>query len=121
GQYVGRAIRLRLRGESCAPFRYKDRGMLATIGRASAIADFGFLKLSGFAAWVVWLFVHLMQLVSFQNRVLVLIQWAWIYITFDRSACLISRSETDSPPVHHGDTEPSPNADDVVQSSQPHK
>ena len=62
---------------------------MATIGRAAAVADLGWLRLSGFFAWLIWLFVHLMNLVEFQNRVLVLVQWAWNYFTRNRSARLI--------------------------------
>ena len=72
------------------PFRYRDYGNLATIGRASAIADFGRVHLSGFAGWLVWLFVHIMKLVGFRNRVLVLIQWASAYFTYQRSVRLIT-------------------------------
>jgi NADH dehydrogenase len=72
------------------PFRYRDYGNLATIGRASAIADFGRVHLSGFPGWVVWLFVHIMKLVGFRNRVLVLIQWASAYFTYQRSVRLIT-------------------------------
>ncbi len=73
------------------PFRYRDRGQLATIGRAAAVADLGPLKLGGYPAWLLWLFVHLMFLVEFQNRVLVLIQWAWHYFTRNRGARIITR------------------------------
>ena len=72
------------------PFRYRDYGNLATIGRASAIADFGRVHLSGFPGWLVWLFVHIMKLVGFRNRVLVLIQWASAYFTYQRSVRLIT-------------------------------
>ncbi len=99
GKYVARAIRRRLagpparartaRGES-APFRYKDRGSMATIGRSKAVADLGRAHFDGFLAWLIWLLVHLMQIVTFQNRVLVLVQWAWHYVTFNRSARLIT-------------------------------
>jgi len=90
GRYVGDVIRRRIRGAEVKPFRYADRGNLATIGRAAAVADLGRLQLSGFPAWMIWLFVHLLNIVQFQNRLLVLIQWAWLYITYDRSARLIT-------------------------------
>jgi NADH dehydrogenase len=90
GRYVARLIRRRLSGKTLPPFRYRDRGNMATIGRSAAVADLKWCRLSGFPAWVVWLFVHLMQLVMFQNRVLVLVQWAWHYITFNKSARLIT-------------------------------
>jgi len=90
GKYVARVIAQRLRGADSQPFRYRDQGTLATIGRASAVADFGRLRFSGFPAWLVWLFIHLMQLVGAQNRILVFVQWAFHYFTFNRGARLIS-------------------------------
>ncbi|HSP34652.1 MAG TPA: NAD(P)/FAD-dependent oxidoreductase, partial [Thermoanaerobaculia bacterium] len=83
---VGRAIR----GGLLAPFRYRDKGSLATIGRAAAVADFGWLKLSGFIAWAAWLGVHIFFLIGFRNRFLVLTEWAWAYLTFQRGARLIT-------------------------------
>ncbi len=93
GGYVAKAIARRLRGESLAPFRYFNKGNLAVIGRTSAVADFGFLRISGWVAWLVWLFVHLMYLVGFQNRLLVFIQWAFRYLTFHRGARLITGAD----------------------------
>ncbi len=90
GRYVARLVRARLRGNRIHPFRYVDRGNMATIGRAAAVADLGFVRLSGFIAWLIWLFLHLMYLVQFQNRVLVFTQWAWNYFTRNRSARLIT-------------------------------
>ncbi len=90
GHYVADAIQRRLRGALVPPFRYRNKGLLATIGRAAAVADLGVFKFSGYPAWLLWLFVHLMYLVEFQNRVLVLIQWAWHYFTKNRGARLIS-------------------------------
>ncbi len=72
------------------PFHYFDKGNLATIGRNSAVAEFGRVHISGFFAWIVWLFVHLMYLVEFDNRLLVLIQWMYGYITRNRGARLIT-------------------------------
>ena len=87
GRYVARAIAGRLAGRPIAePFRYRDKGSMATIGRGRAIADLGFLRLSGYPAWLAWLFIHLMYLVQFGNRVLILVQWAWNYLTWNRSA-----------------------------------
>ncbi len=81
-------------------FRYRDLGNMATIGRASAIADFGWLRLTGWFAWLAWLFVHIMNLIGFRNRVVVLIQWAWAYITYQRAIRLITGTgpERDSLP-----------------------
>ena len=90
GRYAGRAIAARLRGEKIAPFHYADRGNLATIGRGAAVADLNWLKLSGFPAWVIWVLIHLFNIIEFQNRLLVLVQWAWLYISYDRSARLIT-------------------------------
>src|SRR5262249_53004171 len=94
GQYVARVIQARLSNRPTSPFRYRDRGNMATIGRAQAVADLGWLRLSGFPAWVVWLTIHLIYIITFQNRLLVLIQWAWNYFTRNRSARLITGSET---------------------------
>ncbi len=94
GTYVGRSIKLQLKGNSNPkPFRYSDKGSLATIGRSMAIADLGFLKFSGFFAWILWLFVHIATLAAFSNRVLVLFQWAGNYLTFNRSARLITNTK----------------------------
>ena len=90
GKYVGKMIARRIAGEKIEPFHYFDRGNLATIGRAAAVADLGWLSLSGLPAWLIWLFIHLLNIVEFQNRLLVLVQWAWLYITYDRSARLIT-------------------------------
>lgn len=90
GKYVAKLIRRRLAGQAAKPFHYRDYGNLATIGRSAAVAQFGRFKVSGFIAWVLWLFVHLMKLVQFQNRVLVFLQWAWSYFTFNRAARLIT-------------------------------
>ena len=90
GQYVADVIARRLRGSSIQPFRYKDRGNLATIGRGAAVADLNWLHLTGIPAWLIWIFIHLANIVQFQNRLLVLLQWAVLYITYDRSARLIT-------------------------------
>lgn len=90
GRYVADLIQRRLRGESLPPFHYKDRGSMATIGRAAAVVDLGWLRFSGFFAWLTWLFVHLMYIVQFGNRVLVFMQWAGNYVSRNRSARLIT-------------------------------
>jgi NADH dehydrogenase len=92
GKYVAKVIHSRLTGTTPPSFRYKDRGNMAIVGRASAVADLGRLKFSGFLAWLAWLFVHLMNLVEFENKVLVLIQWGWYYFSRNRAARLITRS-----------------------------
>jgi NADH dehydrogenase len=90
GRYVARLIDRRLRDETMPPFHYKNRGTMATIDRSAAVADLGWFQFGGFFAWLVWLFVHLIELVQFQNRLLVLIQWAWNYFTRNRAARLIT-------------------------------
>jgi NADH dehydrogenase len=95
--------------DSRPPFHYWDKGSLATIGRAAAVAQFGKIHISGFIAWLAWLFVHILFLIGFRNRLLVFIQWAWSYVTYERGARLITGS-TDLPgwtalhaePVSHG-------------------
>jgi NADH:ubiquinone reductase (H+-translocating) len=95
GRYAARAIKTRLQGEQPPPFRYIDKGNLATIGRARAVAEIKRLKLSGFIAWVTWLAVHLWYLISFRNRMLVLIQWFFSFATRGRGARLITGQATE--------------------------
>jgi NADH dehydrogenase len=90
GRYVAKRITHRLRGEQTGPFRYVDKGNLATIGRSKAVADVKGIHLSGFSAWVVWLIVHLFYLIGFQNRALVLLRWTISFATRGRGARLIS-------------------------------
>jgi NADH dehydrogenase len=90
GRYVAKVIQRRIRGEKSPAFHYFDKGNLATIGRGAAVADLNFLRLSGWPAWMIWIFVHLMYIVEFQNRLLVFLQWMWLYVTFDRAARLIT-------------------------------
>jgi NADH dehydrogenase len=91
GVYVAKAIRARLAGQpALRPFHYVNVGNLATIGRSSAIADFGWIRVSGFLAWLLWGIVHIFFLIGFRNRVSILIEWMWAYITFQRGARLIT-------------------------------
>jgi len=90
GRYAARLVRRRLAGKTLEPFHYWDKGSLATIGRAAAVADFGRIHIDGYFAWLTWLFVHLMYLVEFDNRLLVFIQWAYNYFTRNRGARLIT-------------------------------
>jgi NADH dehydrogenase len=101
GKYVAKLIRNEVEasprrngraGEPRPPFHYWDKGSLATIGRAAAVAQFGTIHISGFIAWLSWLFVHILFLIGFRNRLLVFIQWAWSYVTYERSARLITGS-----------------------------
>ena len=90
GRYVADLIIKRLAGKPVAPFRYADYGNLATIGRKAAVADLGRVRLTGFLAWLLWSFAHLWFLVGFRNRIVVFLDWAWAYATFDRGARLIT-------------------------------
>ncbi len=90
GRYAAKLIRARMRGRATQPFRYRDKGNLATIGRAAGVADIKGLKLSGFIAWITWLVVHLWYLIGFQNRVLVFIRWSFSFATHGRGARLIT-------------------------------
>ncbi len=88
---MGRYVADRIRHRTVKPFRYRDKGSLATIGRSSGIADFGRIRISGFPAWAAWLGIHIFFLIGFRNRILVMIQWTWSYFTRSRSARLIVR------------------------------
>jgi NADH:ubiquinone reductase (H+-translocating) len=90
GRHVARAIRKRLRGRTTGPFRYFDKGNLATIGRLKAVADLRGVRLSGFLAWLIWLVVHLYYLVGFQNRLLVVTRWTFSFVTRGRGSRVIS-------------------------------
>jgi NADH dehydrogenase len=90
GRHAARTVRDRLRGRPVRRFRYRDKGNLATIGRASAVAEIKGIHLSGFVAWVTWLMVHLWYLIGFANRLLVLIRWAFSFLAHGRGARLIT-------------------------------
>jgi NADH dehydrogenase len=90
GRYAAKAVRARLQGRAAPPFRYRDKGNLATIGRAAAVADIKGVKVGGFLAWMTWLIVHLFYLVGFQNRLVVLIRWSISFATRGRGARLIT-------------------------------
>ena len=90
GRYVAHLIRRKLRGQRAAPFHYRDKGSLATVGRNKAVAQFGKVHIAGFLAWFVWVFVHLMYLVEFENRLLVFVEWVYNYLTRNRGARLIT-------------------------------
>jgi len=98
GRYAGRLVARRLRGEPQGPFRYRDKGNLATIGRAKAVADVHAIRVAGFPAWIVWLVVHLFYLIGFENRLLVVVRWSISFVTRGRGARLIdSRAATPDP------------------------
>jgi NADH:ubiquinone reductase (H+-translocating) len=113
GRYVAKLITTRLAEKSkpqdgsaasaaYPPFQYRDLGSLATIGRHAAVADFGWLKLSGWLAWWIWLTIHLLNIIQFQNRVLVMVQWFWNYLTRNRSARLITEEPAELPKTTAG-------------------
>jgi NADH dehydrogenase len=90
GHYVARTIRADLRGRPRRAFHYRNKGQLAVIGRGRGVADLKRLKASGFFAWLLWIFVHIFFLIGFRNRVIVLFEWAWSYLTFQRGARVIT-------------------------------
>ena len=93
GDLAARNIQRQVSGKPLEPFAYKDRGVMATIGRQAAVAHLYGLRLSGFVAWIVWLTVHLVWLIGFRNRLLILVNWAWNYFTYERAVRLIRRRE----------------------------
>jgi NADH dehydrogenase len=97
GAHAAKNILRSLAGQTREPFTYFDWGNLATIGRAAAVADFGRLKFSGYFAWVLWLFIHIMKLTGFRNRLVVFIQWAVAYFTHQRSIRLITHEQPERP------------------------
>lgn len=90
GQHAARNILRAIEKQPLRPFQYRDLGNMATIGRASAIADFGSFRLKGWIAWLAWLFVHIFNLIGFRNRLVVMTQWAWAYFTYQRGVRLIA-------------------------------
>ena len=91
GAYVARLLRARLAGRPAPPpFRYRSYGTLATIGRRAAVADFGWIKLDGTVAWLLWGLVHISFLIGFRNRLVVMLDWIWSYVTFQSGARLIT-------------------------------
>jgi NADH dehydrogenase len=102
GQFAAESIKRDLRGEPRKAFHYRDKGSLATIGRSAAIADVGGFKLSGYIAWLAWLLVHVLFLIGFSNRIQVLWEWFWDYVTFQRGARLITGQSRSIVPVVAG-------------------
>jgi NADH dehydrogenase len=90
GRFVARQIKRSVEGKPREEFVYWDKGSVATIGRSRAVADLGRLHISGYFAWLAWLFIHILFLIGFRNRLLVLAEWAWAYITYKSSARLIT-------------------------------
>lgn len=93
GSHTAMNIRRAVRGEPLRPFHYRDWGNMATIGRAAAVADLGWLRLTGWLGWIAWLFVHLWKLIGFRNRVFVFFEWAWAYFGGDQGVRLITRDD----------------------------
>ena len=97
GAYAGKSILARQVDRELPPFRYRDKGSMATIGRSSAVASAFGLHLTGYFAWVAWLLLHLMYLVGFRNRILVIMNWAWYYLFHERQVRLITMQESGPP------------------------
>ena len=94
---LGKNFKNSLNGKSLKAYEYKDLGMMATIGKNKAVVDLKHLKFQGFPAWVVWMFLHLMLILSVRNKLIVFINWAWAYVTKDTSLRLIINSKNDTP------------------------
>ena len=99
GKHVARVILDSMRGKPRPPFKYFDKGVMATVGRASGIAQTGKIKLWGFIGWLAWLFIHVLYLIGFRNRLLVMIQWTWAWVTFGRGSRLITGTSTPPKPT----------------------
>jgi NADH dehydrogenase len=97
GQYVARSIKQQIKGNTLPPFNYVDYGSLAVIGQHSAVVDLGFMKLTGFLAWLFWLLIHIYYLVEFDNKLVVMTQWIWNYFTRNRGARLITATDLPAP------------------------
>jgi NADH dehydrogenase len=104
GRYAGKLIKARLAGRTLPPFKYFNKGDMAVIGRAAAVANVFGVHVSGFIAWCIWLFIHLIYIVEFQSRIIVLIQWGFLYLTFSRSARLITGELSCDPPTPSPDS-----------------
>jgi NADH dehydrogenase len=101
GRHAAKSILADFSKRPRTKFHYRDKGQLAVIGRGQAVADFGRFHLSGFFAWFTWIFIHIFYLIGFPNRILVLVQWAWSYLTFERGARLITSDWQPGSPAEH--------------------
>jgi NADH:ubiquinone reductase (H+-translocating) len=108
GKYAGKLIKARLAGRTLPPFKYFDKGDMAVIGRAAAVANVFGIHVSGFIAWFLWLFIHLIYIVEFQSRIIVLIQWGFLYLSFSRSARLITGELASDQPTSNPSPHPPP-------------
>jgi NADH dehydrogenase len=97
GAHAALMIRERIAGRASRPFRYRDYGNLATIGRMAAVVDLGRLRFSGTLAWLFWLFAHVFFLIGFRNRLVVMGEWIWSYFTYQRHARIILGRDRDVP------------------------
>ena len=114
GAYAARVIAARAGGRSVPPFQYRDPGMLAIIGRSRAVAQFGHIKLSGRPAWLLWCFAHIYFLIGFRNRLFVMLNWAWNFLTFRRGARLITDGRAPMTDIEHADDRSSRTAREVA-------
>ena len=117
GRHAARMIIRRTENQPTRPFIYKDLGSMATIGRAAAVADLGRIHLSGLLAWLAWLAIHILWLIGFRNRILVMTQWAWAYLTYQRAARLITGDIPIPPSEGPGSLRPGPGTRDRGQFS----
>jgi NADH dehydrogenase len=99
GTHAGVNIRRAIAGQPLQPFHYKDYGIMATIGRGSAVGEVFGLKISGYFAWLFWIFLHIFWLIGFRNRFVVMTEWAWAYLTLQRRVRLITGTPTVDPPT----------------------
>jgi NADH dehydrogenase len=102
GQHTAKNLVRALEGQPLRAFKYRDKGSLATIGRAAAVADFGKVRFGGFFAWMAWLLIHIFFLIGFRNRFMVIIEWAWAYFTYQRGARLITGTNSPKRPPSKG-------------------
>ncbi len=117
GKYAAKAILATIQGKPRKPFHYVDKGSLATIGRHAAVGEIGKLHLSGFLAWVAWSLIHVFFLINFRSRVLVMLEWGWLYLFHDRGSRLITGPVGDLM-EQHGHSEPgSPRGDTPVPAA----
>jgi NADH dehydrogenase len=103
-----------VRGKEPAPFRYRDPGQLATIGRRRAVAEIGRLRFTGFPAWLLWSFVHIYGLIGFRNRTVVALSWFWSYLTFERGMRLITGPSDEAEMTRAEGTQSKPHVRDAA-------
>jgi NADH dehydrogenase len=102
GQHTAKNLQRALEGQPLRAFKYRDKGSLATIGRAAAVADFGRVRFGGFFAWMAWLLIHIFFLIGFRNRFMVILEWGWAYMTYQRGARLITGANSQPRPPSKG-------------------